>query len=1044
MTSITHFSLTALFFMLVLTAAVGQPGARLPDASPDYHVQHFTDENGLPQISVKSIARDQRGNIWLATERGVVRYDGQHFVSFDQFGDSFADRNIRGFHLNTAAHGERFIALNHSYISIQISAGKAHLDSAHTGSLADRHIRALQGKMAWLVESLPDANEQRYPDTHHSAVLVYPGPDKRHFAYDEKYVTYYSDNEVKKTFYFPDRKLFNFFRLGENLYYLDDKLGVFRFPGKGTDTLPARTRISGSIAKNPLLGKRKYEIYWTNCTGQAFILLGQTLYLLQADKKGALTSKLVLDGFDFKSNVIKTIYFDQITGRAFLGSPLNGLFIVEKKRFRAVTSRLPVADEVYYGQTFFEQNKILTAKGVLFDLADFQSKTSSSRIATMARVLDWDRYCILKDSRSSIWAKQGGKLFRFDNTGSRIMSSSFLASGITLMYEGFHDRIWIGTTLKGLYYIDMGDPKAVPHLFSGKSLRNISWVQQQTDRLLWIGTGSGLFKVDILTGKFWYVRGLENIYVRSLYIPQGRDEIWITTYSSGFFLLKGGKLTRFPLDRAQNLASAHCIVEDKNGFFWITTNRGLFQIKRSDLLDYVAAPTELYYHYYSKTAGFNTNEFNGGCQPCALRAANGTVSFPSINGLVWFNPEQINPELPTEGIYIDEITSNGKKQDAAGDALTLPPGNGNLVVKLNAPYFGNGENLRLFYQITKGNQPFTGWMDLDNQNLTITAPNLEPGEYTLSICKKAGFGRDNYIASKIEITVQSHWYETRLFKALLIIIIVAISLLSVRRRVSKIQKENLILEARVIDRTEHLEKTLRVLSDSEKELEQRIRLQFYIIASISHDIRSPMRYMSRALQHIEELMDHKEYEKVIETTAQIGQASQKIFQIADNIVNFIRPEVYGSNRNFSWANLAELTGEKVALFDQIATERGARIQTEIDPLQNVYTDARLLGVVIYNLIDNALKVEDGISIRIHTQIMGGRLYLRFRDQGSGMPQDLMQWLNDQTEQAPPGRYEGLGLLMIRQIAKLLHISIHVQNDPGACVDIIFEESAQKA
>ena len=57
------------------------------NAVPGYEIRHYSDENGLPQNSVKSVVRDSRGNIWLATERGLVRFDGHRFVKFDDFGN---------------------------------------------------------------------------------------------------------------------------------------------------------------------------------------------------------------------------------------------------------------------------------------------------------------------------------------------------------------------------------------------------------------------------------------------------------------------------------------------------------------------------------------------------------------------------------------------------------------------------------------------------------------------------------------------------------------------------------------------------------------------------------------------------------------------------------------------------------------------------------------------------------------------------------------------------------------------------------------------
>ena len=46
-------------------------------------VWHSADNNILPQNSVKSIIEDNNGFVWLATENGLVRYDGNQFKIFN-------------------------------------------------------------------------------------------------------------------------------------------------------------------------------------------------------------------------------------------------------------------------------------------------------------------------------------------------------------------------------------------------------------------------------------------------------------------------------------------------------------------------------------------------------------------------------------------------------------------------------------------------------------------------------------------------------------------------------------------------------------------------------------------------------------------------------------------------------------------------------------------------------------------------------------------------------------------------------------------------
>lgn len=46
-----------------------------------------------------------------------------------------------------------------------------------------------------------------------------------------------------------------------------------------------------------------------------------------------------------------------------------------------------------------------------------------------------------------------------------------------------------------------------------------------------------------------------------------------------------------------------------------------------------------------KQIGFNTNDFDRGCNPCGLFLENQNITFPSIEGIVYFNPNLIKPRL---------------------------------------------------------------------------------------------------------------------------------------------------------------------------------------------------------------------------------------------------------------------------------------------------------------------------------------------------------------------------------------------------------------
>ncbi len=215
---------------------------------------------------------------------------------------------------------------------------------------------------------------------------------------------------------------------------------------------------------------------------------------------------------------------------------------------------------------------------------------------------------------------------------------------------------------------------------------------------IWIATRNGMYAYDIAAGK---VRGkpiLPDVYVRSIF--KARDNsIWIGTYGNGFFKYEGGRFVPLPLDPKKYLATAHTFLEDDLGFFWISTNHGIFQIRKEDLDLAANGNSGSYFiYYYDKSYGFNTNEFNGGCNPAALKGPEGDFYFPSLNGIVYFHPDKIPADFPGNAILIDDITADSVNQ-ADKQAIRVRPDFNHLVVDVSTPFYGLEDNLRLEYKL---------------------------------------------------------------------------------------------------------------------------------------------------------------------------------------------------------------------------------------------------------------------------------------------------------------------------------------------------------
>jgi len=72
-----RFSIVAMLLTLAVKPLLSQT-----DNLKGYHVEHFTDENGLPQNSINDLLFDNNGFLWLGSQVGLVRFDGFSFKLF--------------------------------------------------------------------------------------------------------------------------------------------------------------------------------------------------------------------------------------------------------------------------------------------------------------------------------------------------------------------------------------------------------------------------------------------------------------------------------------------------------------------------------------------------------------------------------------------------------------------------------------------------------------------------------------------------------------------------------------------------------------------------------------------------------------------------------------------------------------------------------------------------------------------------------------------------------------------------------------------------
>lgn len=1025
-----------LFLVLLLSSALVVRAQPVKDTF-GYAIKHFIDDDGLPQNSVKSIIAGNSGFIWMTTENGLVRYNGNDFTVFDK-------SKLKGITSNRFSAirkgADGFIyAVNDNHEIIQIHKGRVKTDSSINSKnieLAGNKTNRLtvnendaqsKGLRSYLIDGLPA--RVRYTP---ASMVSYRIPEVNGASY-----TCYKDSVILSgkdyniVIPFKADNLIRFFSLDHELYFLNPGGEFTRFNKLGKESVV----VTGDLLKDPTysLHKDQLTFFWNTAADGILLYFNKAFYTIQRTLAATCETKLAVSGFDIANKQIISHYFDKKYQRLFLGSEVKGLYIIEKKQFTVFSENDSDRNNVYYAQVPFDSNRILTSRGSILGFND----TGKYIIPYKKRRLV-DRYSMLVDKKGFIWIKQWSELLKFDHDMNLVSTLSF-PYPISTIYQTEDGLIWMGFKGKGLFYLDANKENTLATKFN--DLNDITYISGSGHSNLWIGTAKGLYKIERISNKTIALKQLGGKFIRSLY-QAGSDELWITTYEDGLFLYQNDRLAKIPNDRDNYLSTAHCIVPDKKGFFWITTNKGLFQASRADMIAYTRKEQNyIYYHYYSKDKGFQTNEFNGGCQPCGAAMDNGFISLPSLDGMVWFDPLSLKLELPEYPLFIEKMEVD-KQLVSLSDSIQLPHKFNQFKILLGTVYFGNKRNLQTSYSLVPEGSSESAWYPVPIDNV-ISFSTLLSGNYKLHIRKINGFGKNNYDETVIRIIVPQAFYETLMFKILILLGIIGLIYLYFRLRILFVLKNNRLLELQIARRTRKLQHTLRVLETSESTLRRQTQIHEMLIAAISHDIKSPMKYLLLASQKMRQFISKKQYDSLPVINEAIQDTASKVYYILENLLKYISIQLRKGEVKFVQFDLYKIIAEKVSLFTDIAQGQKTVIINDVPENTFVFSNMELLAVVIHNLLDNSVKYTAKGRIRISVLKEKKLLHLVIQDSGTGIDYDLASWLNnkeDHIEIDTASGHKGMGLIIVKELLSAIDskITAGVSESGGTKIQIALD------
>ena len=220
------------------------------------------------------------------------------------------------------------------------------------------------------------------------------------------------------------------------------------------------------------------------------------------------------------------------------------------------------------------------------------------------------------------------------------------------------------------------------------------------------------------------------------------------------------------------------------------------------------------------------------------------------------------------------------------------------------------------------------------------------------------------------------------------------------------------------------------------DITQRRRLEVLrrdFVANASHELKTPVAAV-RALAEtlLTALPDDPEAGRRF--AERIGREAERLDLLTRDLLDLSRVE--RGALDVEPVDLVGLVKEVVSGYADRAEERRIKLRTEVEPGVALRGDRAQLGLLLSNLIDNALRytpAKGAVCVRLNAA--ESRAVLQVQDSGQGIPAGELSWVFERFYRVDKARTRqtggtGLGLAIVRHVAEAHGGTVRVDSELG--------------
>lgn len=207
-----------------------------------------------------------------------------------------------------------------------------------------------------------------------------------------------------------------------------------------------------------------------------------------------------------------------------------------------------------------------------------------------------------------------------------------------------------------------------------------------------------------------------------------------------------------------------------------------------------------------------------------------------------------------------------------------------------------------------------------------------------------------------------------------------------------------------------------------------------VLGDVAHELRTPITVIRGQAEGIVDGV----YPADAEHMRPVLTATRTLEVLVDDLRTLALAEAGSLHLQHEPVDLSVLVHDTLTTFADVATAAGVRLTAAVDPPGlTVDADAVRLGSVLANLVSNALRhVREGGEVRVGATRDGQLVRLAVRDDGEGIPPDLLPRVFDRFVKAADSPGSGLGLAIVRDIVEAHGGEVSIASTPGTGTEVI--------